>query len=466
MNEGKRLIRNTGIIAIGNLSTKLVSFFLLPLYTSLLSTSEYGVQDYINSLTVFCVPFVTVLMDEAVFRFLIDCKTDQDRKNVISMSVKIILSGLVVFTGIASPILIVTKYHFSFYFMLCVMASVLSTMTSALLRGLGKIEEYTIYNFVLSVAKIILSIFFVAIIKRGIYGLLEAEIVSGILITVIFLFRNKVWKYIDMQKSSKKEMLEMIKYSVPLIPNKLSWSVINLSDRIIIMNVIGSEASGLYAVSYKFPTLMDTIYGFFYQSWKESSARALQDENVNVFYNMVYDYLKRFMYSIVMLMTAFMPLAFKLLINNKFNEAILFVPILLLATYFANISGFYGGIFTAYKDTKIMGVTTLWAAVINIIVNLLMIWRFGLYAAAISTLVANVVVYVYRKIKVQKYIVLEEKYAVTIISVIVMACVWVLFYTQSMICQFIGVLIAIVYSLVVNKNLLCILLSKLKNKRV
>ena len=45
MNEKKRLIKNTGIIAIGNISTKLVSFFLLPLYTTLLSASEYGVFD-------------------------------------------------------------------------------------------------------------------------------------------------------------------------------------------------------------------------------------------------------------------------------------------------------------------------------------------------------------------------------------------------------------------------------------
>ena len=71
----------------------------------------------------------------------------------------------------------------------------------------------------------------------------------------------------------------MIVYSFPLIPNKVSWTIINLSDRIILMNMIGSEATGLYAVSYKFPNLMDTVYGFFYQSWKESSARVLGGES-------------------------------------------------------------------------------------------------------------------------------------------------------------------------------------------
>ncbi|MCS4586081.1 oligosaccharide flippase family protein [Clostridium perfringens] len=76
----KRLIRNTGIIAIGNLSTKLVSFLLLPLYTSVLTTSEYGIVDYIFSISTFCVPFVTLLMEESMFRFLIDCKSQKEKR--------------------------------------------------------------------------------------------------------------------------------------------------------------------------------------------------------------------------------------------------------------------------------------------------------------------------------------------------------------------------------------------------
>ncbi len=201
----------------------------------------------------------------------------------------------------------------------------------------------------------------------------------------------------------------MVRYSIPLIPNKISWSVINISDRIIIMNSLGSEVAGLYAISYKFPTLMDTVYGFFYQSWKESSARVMEDENKNIFYNKVYDKLKYFMYSVVILLTAFMPFIFKLLINNSFNKAILYVPILLLATYFSNISGFYGGIFTAYKDTKIMGVTTILVccnkSYIKHIINILD-WTISFFA--LSTLIANIVVYIYRKIKVKKYVVLNE----------------------------------------------------------
>lgn len=81
MDEQRRLIKNTGIIALGNMSTKLVSFFLLPLYTSILSTAEYGTVDYVISISTFCVPFISMLMDESMFRFLIDCKNGAGEKS-------------------------------------------------------------------------------------------------------------------------------------------------------------------------------------------------------------------------------------------------------------------------------------------------------------------------------------------------------------------------------------------------
>lgn len=250
-------------------------------------------------------------------------------------------------------------------------------------------------------------------------------------------------------------------YSFPLIPNKVSWTIINLSDRIILMNMIGSEATGLYAVSYKFPNLMDTVYGFFYQSWKESSARVLGGESQDEFYNSVYEYLKNFLFSIVLGMIAFMPIIFRILINKNYYSAIYYVPILLLATYFANISGFYGGIFTAYKDTKIMGTTTVVAAIINLGVNIAMIRIFGIYAAAISTLVANFTVYIYRRIKVGKYIKLKENWKKRTVAVIVCVLIFVVFYVQNTISIVLGCIVSIMYALIANYKIIGLIFQKL-----
>ena len=429
MNEKKRLIKNTGIIAIGNLSTKLVSFFLLPLYTALLSTEEYGTFDYILSIATFCVPFVSVLMDESIFRFLIDCKTEKEKKKVISTSVAVVFVGMICFTIVGIPIMNFLKYNYTYYAVIYILLNVICGMLSALLRGIGRTDQFAVFNFLLGSSQIILNVFFIAIMHWGLVGMLLASIIAQLLIAIIFIFKIHIWKYISLKEIDSNLTKKMITYSLPLIPNKVSWTIINLSDRIILMNVVGSSATGLYAVSYKFPNLMDTVYGFFYQSWKESSARVLGDESQNDFYNSVYKYLKNFMFALVLGMTAFMPLVFHVLINKSYYNAIYYVPILLMATYFANISGFYGGVFTAYKDTKIMGTTTVAAAIINLAINLFLIKWIGIYAAALSTLIANLAVYIYRKRKVKRYIELNENWKSSGIAIIVAVIIFILFYS-------------------------------------
>ena len=68
----RELIKNTIIVAIGKFSTQIISFLLLPLYTSILTTSEYGIYDFLITVAVFLVPMITLLLEESMFRFLMD----------------------------------------------------------------------------------------------------------------------------------------------------------------------------------------------------------------------------------------------------------------------------------------------------------------------------------------------------------------------------------------------------------
>ena len=86
-NRGKELVLNTIIIGIGKFSTQIISFLLLPLYTSILTTEEYGTSDLIITISTFVLPLITLLMEEAMFRFLIDCKNEEDKKSVISQTI-------------------------------------------------------------------------------------------------------------------------------------------------------------------------------------------------------------------------------------------------------------------------------------------------------------------------------------------------------------------------------------------
>ena len=466
MSEKARLIKNTGIIAIGSFSTRIVSFLLLPLYTALLSASEYGDYDYIISVCTFVIPFITVLMEEGIFRFLLDCKTFEEKKEVISIGTVLVGGGTIVFLLITGIIFSVIDYTYAGYFVLYTISCVSCAIINPVLRGMGNVKGYAVYNFLLGAITVVLNVVFIALFRLGLQGMLFSTIIAHYGIAFIMAIYMKIWKYISIRSVSLLKMREMLKYSIPLIPNKISWSIINLCDRIMIMNIVGSAATGVYAIAYKFPNLMDMVYGFFYQSWKESSARVLADGGADEFYNSVYEYLKKFMFSIVMGMTAFMPIMFKLLINESYIEALQYVPILWVATYFANISGFYGGIFTAYKDTKIMGTTTIVAAIINFVINIVAIWKIGIYAAALSTLISNFVVYIYRRIKVKKYIVLNENAVESVVAWGGMALVLILFYINTFLSIVIACLFSIIFAVILNWKMIVEIWSKMVLKKV
>lgn len=454
MDEKKRLIRNTGVIAIGSMSTRIVSFLLLPMYTSLLSTSEYGIFDYIICICTFASPFITFLMEEAIFRFLLDCKTKQEKDQIITIGVTLVFFGLTCFSLLAIIFFKFYYYKYAVFLIVYIITQAMSSIINPTLRGFGHIKTYSLYNFLMSLCQILLNIIFIAVFRMGLFGMLLAAIISHLLVSVSMLIYMKLWNYINLKYVKREKIKELLVYSLPLIPNKISWAIINLSDRIMLMNIVGSSSSGIYAAAYKFPNLMDMLYGFFYQSWKESSARALKDDNADEFYNNVYLYLKKFLFSVVIGMIAFMPFIFKILINEKFSEALLYVPILIIATYYANLSGFYGGVFTAHKDTNIMGLTTIAAAIINITINIIAIWKFYIFAAAFSTLIANLVVFKYRQKKVKKYIILRESKSFYLLAYSTLILVVVFYYSMSIVLQCIGCVVALIYALIANKNII------------
>ena len=409
MNQKKQLMKNTIIIAIGKLSTQIISYLLLPLYTSQLDPSEYGNYDFICTLSVFLCPIITLLMEESMFRYLIDADSKVQRKKIITQTIIYTFFGTVLFTIIAALIMGFGTDYTPMYItaiITFVISNILIGLSNALSRGLGKIKLYSVSNFILGISTIILNIVFILALNAGAEGLLWANTIANAFTAIVILGILKLPKYIG--KIDKPLMKDMIKYSIPLVPNSISWSIINMSDRIILTQMVSSAANGIYAMANKFPNIINVLYGYFYTAWKESAAKIVKEDNKNQYYNSIYHDAKRFLYAVTICLIAVMPFAFPIFINEAYNEAYVYIPIVMIATYYSNLSSFYGGIFSAYKDTKIMGTTTIVAAVINLVIDLLLVNTLKIYAACFSTLIANLIVYFYRKKKLKKYLKLKE----------------------------------------------------------
>lgn len=464
MSRKKELAFNTVIIGVGKFGTQVLSFFLLPLYTSVLSTAEYGIYDLIITISIFLTPVITLLMEESMFRFLIDAKNDEEKGNIISQVLRYILKRMVLCSVIIAIIGVFFRRIDIYVALLYIISSVSITSVNAIIRGVGKIKLFSALNFINSLCVIILNILFIVKFKFGYLSLLYSATLVNMASVIFVIYRLKLYRYLKSGKSNHK-IKEMKKYSLPLVPNSISWSIINTSDRLIISGFMGTAANGVYSMANKFPTIMDSIYGFFYTAWKESAAKALKDEDSVVFYNNIYDVLKRVLFSIVIGMCACMPFVFTILIKNEFREAYIYIPVLVLAMYYSNMSGFYGGIFSAYKDTKVMGYTTVISAVANLIVNIACIHFIGIWAAACSTLVATFIVYYVRKIKIRKIIKLSKDSALLkVLKVLIVLSVGFIYYSNSTIAQCITLAIVVIICVIINRKTIGTITSFLKNK--
>lgn len=246
-----------------------------------------------------------------------------------------------------------------------------------------------------------------------------------------------------------------------------------MSDRLILTQMVDSAANGIYAMANKFPNIINVLYGYFYTAWKESAAKIIKDDNKNKYYTSIYHDAKRFLYAVTICLIAAMPFVFPIFINKTYDEAYIYIPLVMIATYYSNLSSFYGGIFSAYKDTKIMGSTTIIAAIINLIIDFALVKYFKIYAACISTLIANLIVYFYRKKKLKKYIRLRElKWKGPMLFLAIICFAYYAKYIPSIgqnqvliwIINIISLLIAILYSLANNWYFIKSILGTLKGK--
>ncbi|MCI9246365.1 MAG: oligosaccharide flippase family protein [Clostridia bacterium] len=465
MNKKKELVKNTVIIALGKISTKFVTFVLLPLYTTILSVEEYGTVELLNTLVSLCLPIVTFQIEQALFRNLIDNrnKEDETRRTItttfIIVSLQVILYLILFF--IISPWI---QNEYKYFLIMNVIVCVYSNILLQISRGLGENKKYTIGSMLTAATSIILNIVLIMVFKFGAYGMLTASLIGNIVCGVYIFIAEKIYKYINIKQFSKELLLKLWKYSFPLIPNEISWWIFNSSDRIIVSTTLGIGANGILSAAYKFSSVYITIYNIFNMTWTESAALYIEDKEDKEFFSNVINTVLKLFASMCLGIIAIMPYAFKLIINEKFDEAYNHIPILMVASLFNVIVGLISAIYIAKKDTKSVAKTSIMAAIINLVVNLLFIKWIGLYAASISTLVAYLIMAIYRLHDVKKYIEikLDKRVMITTIAMILLICI--IYYQKNWYWNIIGVLATMIYIWNINKNSIGMIKNMIKGK--
>lgn len=404
MNKSKLLIKNTAIIGIGSLGTKVLTFLLLPIYTAVLSSEDYGIIDVLMTMSSLIVPFATLEMGSGIFRFIIDKKEHEDIQGVISTGIISEGFGLVIAIITICIINICKPIPHCFEFILYFVTMSLAQLLSNSVRGLGNNILYSISNFITTFVSLVMNLIFILILKWGGVSILIAASLGNIFGAIVIIYGQKLWNYMSFKRISKTTFFEMLKYTLPLIPNTVSWWVVSASDRVIILWFLGASANGIYAAANKIPGIYTTIFSVYSLAWTEAVARSTEDKEFisKTFYNSI-----RVLTYMLLGIIACTSLFFELLIGKNYADSYWHILILLLAIFFSSCSSLLGGIFGAKFKSNAVMTTTIVGAIINILINFIAIHFIGLYAASISTLISYFTVFIVRLNKCRKWYVLQ-----------------------------------------------------------
>lgn len=463
-NRGKNLAKNTLIITIGRISTQFISFMLLPLYTTLLSTEEYGTVDLITTLVQLFIPIVSLMIDQGVFRYLLSAETESEKKSIISNAIFVLIGLDLCFLIIYLLLFPFISSQYKIWILLILIATAFSNLLLQIARGLKKTTSYAFGSFVCSGITIILNILCIAFIKMGAVGMLIATFGGNVICCVYLFIKLGVKKYVALSEINRKIAINELKYSIPLVPNQLSLWVMNSSDRLIVSFVLGTAANGLIAVSYKFPSIFITFFNIFQLAWHETGAIHYFDEDRDVFFSEIIEKILTLFVTLCMGIIVVLPIVFNWFVNIAYDEAYFNIPIYLVASLFNVVVGLLGVVYVATKRTFEIAKTTMLAAAINIIVNIVLIKYIGLYAASISTLVGYFVTMVYRIIDTKKYLNIQYNCKRYIFIALEMIICIVIYYLRNKIVSIVMLPIFAVVSIWLNKNSIDLLKEEVKKK--
>lgn len=392
------LIKNVGLLAVGSFATKLLSFFLVPLYTSALTTGEYGTYDLLTATVGILVPILTLNIQEAVLRFAMDKDADMEALATVGMRYSLIASSVlaVVLVIISFSGAISLEPRIALFFWLFFIVQAFSGLLNCYARGMGLIGELSASGVVSAAVTISLNIVFLLPLHMGLDGYFLANILGPFMQVVYLAHKTRIVQDANLGRPYRQLSKEATAYSKPLIANSIAWWVNGLADRYIVTFFCGIAANGVYSVAAKIPTILNVFQTIFNQAWSLSSTKSFDPEDRDGFFAntyRAYNCLMTIVCSVVIL--ADKPLA-SLLYANDFYAAWQYVPWLTIAVLFGALVGFLEGIFIAVKDSKTPAKCTIAGAVTNIALNFALTPLFGALGAAIATTVCYLEIWVAR----------------------------------------------------------------------
>lgn len=370
----------------GDVASKALGFISLPVMTRILSTDDYGTYSVYLSYVGIMTIVLTLNSHASVGRYIYEEKDDFN----VFLGTVIISTAFLLTCGIIAFFLFQQRLRVLFSLPIALIAlmplSIINGTTESLFQQIfqafrqskkiavvSMIKSYSIFG-----AGVVLAL---ALSHDKYMGLILAQILLGCLFSYYFFFQIKPylkWSF------HKEHVTHILTYAIPLIPYMLSGVILDQFDRIMINSYRGSSDAGLYSLAYNIGMMLNIVSAALYQAWMpdyfsymNKREYASIDSNVDK------------MFRLIVIAAAFL-IFFgqdmgRVLASSRFHPALHIVPIIVAGYLFNAIFSIYAwNMGYAYK-TFLNSLIVLSCGVLNIILNVIFIPKFGYEAAAYTT---------------------------------------------------------------------------------
>lgn len=408
----KNVLVNSALYTFGNLLLKVFSFFLIPLYTTYLLPEQYGILNLATSFTGVFSVIMSLGLQFAVIRFYTDFK---DEKRLLQRMFGTIINSIIIFSFIIGLLLYLTeKYWIDIFFEnikfypIVFLSILISGVTSLYtvyqdsLKGMQQSKKSVTLTYIFFFLLLGANLITVVRLKMGAIGILFSIFIVTFLMIVVMIVDLKRQRLlcICIDKGILKAML---KYSLPIVPHSMSYTITGFITRIIINTKLALSSLGLYSLAFQFGNISDVALNSVqsaFQPWFFEKLKNRPLESKRIEYEIRdTSYLLMWLYGLMYIIIAsFSKEAVNLMAAPSYHSAWIYVPAMVSVIAIKSPLYFYNNfLFYNKNKTKFIFATTFTGCVINVIMTLLLIPTFGIFgpiiADAISFVIRTLIVY-------------------------------------------------------------------------
>lgn len=462
-NNLEVLAKNTAIFAIGTFASKVLVLLVIPLCTFFIDTESMGMFDLLYSIILLLQPIAILAIPESLFRWLLDTKVN--KRTVISTWVVMFIGLFMFFSILYWIVYLVIQFDNAILLYCLVLASCAYQGLQFGTRGLHSNKLFAFQGVLYAALYAGLGFIFVGCLSFGYRGLLYALLIAMLSCICLMLSLQPELRRFSFKNFSRFYACEMMRYSICLLPNTLSWWGLNWLSRMFVVGFLGLSANGLFSVAAKFPSALNMLVSIFIPAWQEQAVGVFERSAREQYFSLIFRHYSKLVISSLLVILPLTGLFVSFFIDPSYSSVTTYVPFLYFGAVLSAFSSFYGVIYLCVKHTGGAAGTTVLGAVVTAVGCAVFIPLFDLQGACVANMIGNLVMWLTRIIQTRKYcaitlnvpelVFLMGLSVVMSIGIVMLSSVWI---------QLVLLLFGIVIMLVINKDSFSFLSSLIKSK--